>query len=462
MHTNDTESGRRRFLAAGGAGLLSLLGLGGARNALGAVSIRPAGATRKAGHGAPDHVLVSIFMRGGADALSLVAPYADDNYYRLRPTIALPSPTSGAIDSDKLHDLNGFFGLHPALAPLLGLYEEGQLAFVHACGSGDQTLSHFEAMATVERGLYRQDGPASGWLARHLDTAPWENDTPLRAVALGCLVPDSLVGAPSATAVSSAADLKLIDALPGGDAAIRLHLARLYGQDPHFAPRSGCLADWPPASRHQEATRSTGEDRDLRAAGVEALAVLRRIENLSPGTYQPANSAKYPSDDLGNALRQTAFLVKSGLGMEVACIDHDGFDTHVAQGAARGALAGRLDSLAKGLAAFATDLGPDRWRNVTVVVISEFGRRIEENGGAGTDHGHGGLMMVLGGQGIDGGRVHGTWPSLADADGPGDLRVTTDYRNVLGEVLSTRLGNPSIASIFPGLDYRPIGVSHGG
>jgi uncharacterized protein (DUF1501 family) len=453
----DTGASRRQFLAAGGVGLLSLLGLGGPRSALGAVSIRPE--STRASVKAPDHVLVSIFLRGGADALSVVAPYADDSYYRLRPTIALASPKSGAAsDGERLRDLNGFFGLHPALSPLIGLYESGQLAFVHACGSGDETRSHFEAMATMERGLYREDGPPSGWLARHLDTAPWENHTPLRAVALGCLIPDSLVGAPNATAVERVQDLRLISSFLGGDTAIRRHLERLYGDDPHFSPLRP--SSW--GNRNgRVASGSLADSTELQAAGAEALAVLQKIEALSPETYRPSLGAVYPTDDLGNGLRQTALLIKSGLGMEVACLDHGGFDTHVTQGGAKGALADRLTSLAKGLAAFVADLGPERWRKVTVVVLSEFGRRIEENSGAGTDHGHGGIMMVLGGHGIAGGRVHGQWPGLSELDGPGDLRVTTDYRNVFGEILSRRVGNEALAQIFPGLDYRPVGVVNG-
>jgi len=273
------------------------------------------------------------------------------------------------------------------------------------------------------------------------------------------LIPDSLVGAPSATAVSSPDDLRLLSSFPGGDDAIRRHLSRLYGNDPHFAPVSHTSSP----SRFGRGAEERGGvglgvGSDLRAAGGEALAVLQKIENLSPGTYKPSNGAAYPADDLGNGLRQTAFLIKSGLGMEVACLDHGGFDTHVTQGSAKGALSDRLDSLAKGIAAFTADLGPQLWRNVTVVVISEFGRRIEENSGAGTDHGHGGVMMVLGGQGIDGGKIHGKWPGLSEIDGPGDLQVTTDYRNVLGEILSKRLGNHALDAIFPGLDYQPTGV----
>jgi len=345
---------RRQFLAAGGTGLLSLLGLGGMGSALGAVSLRPKSSTlATARRTAPDHVLVSIFLRGGADALSLVAPYADDQYYRIRPTVAIGAPKPGG--ADRLHDLNGYFGLHPSLSPLIDLYDAKQLAIIHACGSGDETRSHFEAMATMERGLYQEEGPASGWLARHLETAPWENQTPLRAVALGSLIPDSLVGAPSATAVSSADDLRLVSSFPGGDDAIRRHLSRLYGNDPHFAPgtRSGTGTTCPSRAMGMP----PGKSADLQTAGTEALAVLQKIENLSPATYKPSNGAAYPADDLGNGLRQTAFLIKSSLGMEVACLDHGGFDTHVTQGGAKGALADRLDSLAKGIAAFAADLG---------------------------------------------------------------------------------------------------------
>ena len=418
MHT--TRRGLMRL------GALSALGWATRpRTALGAVSVaaHPQGA-----HG---DVLVSIFLRGGADGLNVVVPHGDDDYYRNRPTLGVARPDDRrAGDAARAVDLDGFFGLNPALRPLLPLYQAGQMAIVHACGSGDQTRSHFEAMATVERGAFRQSGPASGWLARHLQSAPWENSSPLRAIALGAIVPETLRGASNTTALETVADLKL--QAPAGARGTLLHqsLGDLYG---------------------------TGSPDLLKEAGREALAVLRKLQGLDPDKDPPANGATYPKDDLGDGLRQVSALIKRGVGLEAACLDHGSYDTHVAQGAL---LTGRLHSLGLSLAAFAADLGPARWAKTTVVVLSEFGRRAEENSGAGTDHGRAGAMFVLGGQGIAGGRVHGVWPGLAPAqlEGPGDLRVTTDYRDVLAEVLASRLGNPRVDAIFPGLAHKSPGV----
>jgi uncharacterized protein (DUF1501 family) len=268
-------------------------------------------------------------------------------------------------------------------------------------------------------------------LARHLQATSDTSDSPLRAVALGPLLPDSLRGAPSAAAILSFADLQLHPAAPAVPGDLAAHLASLYG----------------------------GRD-DLAHAGQEALRVLRSLSAIKPSDYAPARGSGYPQDDFGEGLRQTALLIKAGLGLEVACLDHFGYDTHVAQGGAAGVLASQLHSLGAGLAAFARDLGAQRWAKTTVVVESEFGRRVEENSGAGTDHGRGTVMFVLGG-GIHGGRIYGTWPGLAAnaLEGPGDLRVTTDYRQVLGEVLRRRVGSTRVAEVFPGLGGAPAELS---
>ena len=415
----------RRGLFALGA--LAALGVaGGGRSALGGVTVR---AKRQ---GPPGDVLVSVFLRGGVDSLSVVVPHAEDDYYRNRPTLAIARPGDKRMKAtDRVLDLDGFFGLHPALAPLLPLYQAKQMAVVHACGSGDQTRSHFEAMATMERGVSQDTGPASGWLARHLETAPWNNASPLRAVALGTILPQSLRGAGSATALETVADLKLQSPFAGGPGRFEASLGNLYTRD--------ALAE----------------------AGQEALSVLKTLNALPPALLT-GGKAGYPKDDFGDGLRQVALLMKSEVGLEAACLDHGGYDTHVAQGTTQGILAGRLQSLASGLAAFAADLGPERWGRTTVVVLSEFGRRVAENSGLGTDHGRGGAMMVLGGKGVLGGRVHGVWPGLAPdrLEGPGDLKVTTDYRNVLAEVIGDRLKNPNSGAIFPGLAPAPVGAVH--
>ncbi len=406
MHTT-----RRGLLAAGA---LSALGWAARpRTALAALAVGPERT------GPPGGVLVTVFLRGGADGLNVVVPHGDDDYHRSRPTLGIASPI----------DLDGFFGLHPSLRPLLPLYQAGQMAVIHACGSGDQTRSHFEAMATVERGAFQDTGPASGWLARHLLAAPWQNPSPLRAVALGALVPDTLHGATQATALETLDDLRLRASSTRREAVTR-SLNELYGADSRDA---------------------------LGPAGHEALATLRRLEALTPSQRRPAHGASYPADALGVGLAQVAALVRCDVGLEAACLDHFGYDTHVAQA---GQLGGQLHSLGASLAAFAADLGPTRWAKTTVVVLSEFGRRVAENDGGGTDHGRGGAMLVLGGRGVAGGRVHGVWPGLSSAqrEGPGDLRVTTDYRNVLAEIVAGRLGNPNVADVFPGLQRRSVGV----
>ena len=418
MHTT------RRGLFALGA--LSALGwAAGQRSALGGVTVSP----RR--DGAKGDVLVSIFLRGGVDGLSVIVPHGDDDYYRNRPVLALARPNDAKISpKDRVLDIDGYFGLHPALAPLMPLHAAGQMAMIHACGSDDQTLSHFEAMATMERGVARDTGPASGWLARHLETAPWNNPSPLRAVALGSLLPQSLRGAGQATSLESVADLRLQSPFHGGADRFEQTLSKLYTRD--------ALAE----------------------AGQEALSVLKTLNGLPLATLSPAKSG-YPKDDLGEGLRQVALLMKSEVGLEAACLDHGGYDTHVVQGTSQGVLAGRLQSLAGALAAFAADLGPTRWGRTTVVVMSEFGRRVPENSGLGTDHGRAGVMLVLGGH-VVGGRVHGKWPGLAPAqlDGPGDLKVTTDYRAVLAEVITHRLQNPNADAIFPGLVPASVGAVH--
>ena len=351
-------------------------------------------------------ILVVVFLRGGADGLNIVVPYAEDAYYRSRPSLAIAAPgkAGGALD------LNGFFGLNPALAPLLPHYREGRLAVLHAVGSNDQTRSHFEAMNAMERGLPAAgSGAASGWLARHLLATQGVTTSPLRAVSFGPIMPDSLRGGTEAIAIESLADFRLIvpDAEKERQAQVVEALRELYRD---------------------------GKD-EMAHAGRETLNVLDTLNKLNPATYVPSNGATYPKSDLGEGLRQVALLIRSGLGLEVAALDKGGWDSHVAQGSTSGWLTSLLEDVGQSIAAFANDLGGEMKR-VTLVVMTEFGRRVQENSGLGTDHGRASFMMVLGG-GVHGGKVHGAWPGLApdQLEGPGDLRVTTDYRNVLAEIV---------------------------
>lgn len=395
----------------------------GSKSALAQVAVRPEA------EAAEGNVLVVIFLRGGADGLNVVVPYGEDAYHRARPTLRLRSPKESS--GDRALDLDGFFGFHPSLAPILPLYKDGRLAVFHAVGSNDETRSHFEAMNAMERGLAQQnDGVSSGWLARHLQATPSAKATPLRAVAFGSTMPDSLRGATQALALQSLYDFRL----DGGD-----------------ADRAKLLASALSMAYAQE-----GDEMSL--AGRETLRVLDQLNSLKPNDYQPAGGASYPDTGLGQGMKQTAFLIKAGVGLEVACLDMGGWDTHVAQGAGTGWQAGLLAEVAQCMAAFHADLGAKNAR-VTTVVQTEFGRRLNENTGLGTDHGHGSFMFLMGG-GVQGGKVYGDWPGLEkhQLTGPGDLVVTTDYRNVLAELLQKRHENHGLASVFPGLRPSFTGV----
>lgn len=401
---------RRNLLVGSG---LALLGLGLKKTALAQLALR----TSK--NPADGNTLVVFFLRGGMDGLNVIVPHGEDAYYRARPTLAIAKPNDmSAKKEDRALDLNGFFGMHPSLAPLMPLYENGQIAFVHAIGSMDESHSHFEAMNCMERGLaVSGSGDPSGWLARHLMTSP-SNGSAMRAVAIGGTMPDSLRGASSALALDSLDDFRL-----QGNADFHGALKELY---------------------------SNGND-PLTSAGRQTLKALDALSSMPPG-----NPKDYPDNDIGQGLRQVAQLIKSGIGVEIACLDTTGWDTHVAEGAGTGILGSQLDKLAKSLAAFARDLGP-RMSSVTLVAQTEFGRRVEENDGYGTDHGHASVMFLFG-AGVKPG-VHANWPGLEphQLSGPGDLQVTTDYRNVLAEILENRLHNNRAADVFSGLSYKAPG-----
>jgi uncharacterized protein (DUF1501 family) len=436
---------RRQMLTgatlAAAAGAAS--GIGRSLSALASVTVGPNP------HKTGGDALVVVFLRGGADGLNIVAPHGEDEYHRQRPSLALARPNDRKADPKaRALDLDGFFGLHPSLSPLLPLYKNGQMGIVHAIGSGDKTRSHFEAMATMERGIASDTGAASGWLARHLDTTADPNDSPLRAVAITDTMPDSLRGATNATSLTSLADYKLAmpALMPTGSDNKTFH-----------APPPDKRADAVTETLRGLYAANAGSSDALQNAGRETLAALDAIRQLDPAHYKPAPGADYPKNELGNGLRQAACLIKGNIGLEVACLDMGGWDTHVAQGRDAGWQPARLADLGRALAAFAADLGTDM-NHVTTVVMTEFGRRVAENSGLGTDHGRAGCLFLMGG-GVVGGKVHGEWPGLAEhqlenaGGGQGDLRVTTDYRDVLAEIVSARLKNPHLAEVFP--DYVP-------
>ena len=369
--------------------------------------------------------LVVVFLRGGADGLNIVVPHGDDEYYRRRPTIGIPRPDDLAVE--RAVDLDGFFGLHPRLEPLAEIYRAGDMAFVHATGAPDETRSHFEAQDLMERGA--TDGSDySGWLARHLATLDSGNASALRAIGVGDMLPAALTGSVSATALQSVADYHLLGREERvGD--MQALLDQLYNQ------RQDLLA----AAANQT---------------IASLDVMSRIDTARA----PAGRA-YPQGGLGQALQTVSQLLHADVGVEVATIDAGGWDTHLAQGGIIGQQANLLDDLGQGLAAFYEDMGPLN-DGITVIVMSEFGRRVQENGGLGTDHGHGNMMMLMGG-GIQGDQVFSRWPGLQPDQlvGPGDLDITTDYREILGEIIGRRLNNPLVDQVFPGFEIVENGLA---
>jgi uncharacterized protein (DUF1501 family) len=371
--------------------------------------------------GARGKVLVCLFQRGAADALNMVVPHGERAYYELRPSIAIPQPRTGAEGS--AIDLDGFFGLHPALAPFANLYRDGMLAPIHAVGSPSATRSHFDAQDYMESGTPDLKSTRDGWLNRYLavsGTCEACNVSPFRAVAMTPQTPRILDGGAPAVAMASL-----------GDFTVRA---------------SGSSAD------RLEALYRTGSADLVHASGREMFEAVKMLRSANPQQYRPENDATYPRSPFGQRLLEIAQLIKSGVGLEIAFADVGGWDTHVNQGASTGQLAARLRDFSQAIAAFVRDLGP-RMNDVVVLTMSEFGRMASQNGNGGTDHGHAGAMFVIGG-GVQGGRVHGKWPGLAREqlyEGR-DLALTTDFRAVFSEVISKHLGAPSLGAVFPGYD----------
>jgi uncharacterized protein (DUF1501 family) len=374
---------------------------------------------QRAGKTAAHDILICVFQRGGADGLNIVVPHAESAYHDARPTLGINDPggTGGAID------LDGFFGLHPSLAPFKELYDDKGLAIVHAVGSPDANHSHFSSMDVIERGT-PSNQVTSGWIGRHLQTLVDGNTSPFRAVGFGSLLQASLRGPVSATALDSIVDF-------------------------HLKGRKGMTAAQ--VTQFQStltALYNGGTFADLQ--GTQTFKAVAQLAQANPGQYQPDNGAQYPTSDFGKGLMQVAQIIKASLGLEVACVDIGGWDTHSGEGVTTGTLPGLLADLSTSLHAFYTDMG-SRMTGITVVTMSEFGRRLLENGSGGTDHGSGSSMFVLGGA-VNGGKVYADWPGLAPDQlyGPGDLAPTTDFRTVLGEVVTKRLGNSALDSVFPG------------
>jgi uncharacterized protein (DUF1501 family) len=364
--------------------------------------------------------LVVIFQRGAADGLNIVVPHAEPQYYAMRPSINIPRKS--------VIDLDGFFGLHPSLAPFQPLWQQRHLAIVHAAGSPDITRSHFDAQDFMETGTPGVKATEDGWLNRSLRNLPaTSQQTPFRAIALGPSLPRILSGPEPAVAMNNINDFSV-----GG----------IKNRKPS------------PAASAFEAMYDHSSDSVLHGTGEETFDAVKMLKAADPGKYAPAPGANYPKGRFGDSLRQLAQLIKANLGVQVAFADISGWDHHVNEGATEGQLANVLGEFSQSLAAFWTDLG-DLGEDTVVVSMSEFGRTVRENGNRGTDHGHANVMFVLGGP-VKGGKVYGRWPGLDQSqlyEGR-DLALTTDFRQVIGEAVARHLGNKNLAEVFPGYENQ--------
>ena len=367
--------------------------------------------------------LIAIFQRGAVDGLNMVVPHGEKSYYEFRPTLAIAQPKKGATGESVL-DLDGFFGLHPALAGFKPIWDAKRLAIVHAAGSPDNTRSHFDAQDYMESGTPGLKATDDGWLNRFLQVQGVDpQGSPFRAVALTQNLPRVLQGRAPALAISNLND---------------------------FSIRAGQYSAAVQGSFEDIYEQAAGEA--LKGTGRETFEAINFLKRVNPAQYKPENGAQYPRTQFGNSLLQIAQLIKAGVGLEIAFTDIGGWDTHVNEGNARGQLAGRLTEFGQGIAALYQDLG-QRMDDVVILTMSEFGRTARENGNRGTDHGHANAMFILGGA-VRGGKVHGQWPGL-DTDKlyeGRDLALTTDFRAVFSEVAAKHLGAVDLKRVFPSYD----------
>jgi uncharacterized protein (DUF1501 family) len=364
--------------------------------------------------------LVVLFQRGAADGLNIVVPHGESAYYSMRPSIAIPRPrgNDGAID------LNGFFGLHPAMTSFKPLWDAGHLAIVHAAGSPDNTRSHFDAQDYMESGTPGVKSTEDGWLNRAIGGVAEPGASPFRAVAMGGALPRTLAGSVPAVAMGNIREFAVGGRGPG--AAV--------------------------ASSTFEAMYEQSVDTVLHGTGNETFEAVKMLKSADPEKYTPAPGADYPRGRFGDSLRQVAQLIKANLGVEVAFADIGGWDHHVNEGSVQGQIANITREFSQSIAAFWTDLG-DLAGETVIVTMSEFGRTARENGNRGTDHGHANVMFVLGGP-VKGGKIYGRWPGLQQEhlyEGR-DLAITTDFRQVLSEAVYSHLGNKELPKVFPGCD----------
>jgi uncharacterized protein (DUF1501 family) len=365
--------------------------------------------------------LIAIFQRGAVDGLNVVVPFGEHSYYDLRPNIAIPKPDGGA---EAAINLDGFFGLHPGLASFKSLWDSKRLAIVHACGSPDNTRSHFDAQDYMESATPGVKSTQDGWLNRYLQSKADPQKSLFRAVSMTPNMPRAMQGKAEALAISNLADFSI--RAGQSSAAVQGGFEAMY--DDQLVNDA------------------------LRGTGKETFAAINYLKQVNPAQYKAENGANYPRTPFGNSLLQIAQLIKAGVGLEVAFTDIGGWDTHVNEGNQQGQLSNLLRQFSQAIAALYADLG-SHMDDVVILTMSEFGRTVKENGNRGTDHGHANAMFIVG-NGVRGGKVYGDWPGLKNDqlyEGR-DLALTTDFRNVFGEIAEQHLGATNLKTVFPGYE----------
>jgi uncharacterized protein (DUF1501 family) len=409
------------------------------RQFLGGASVATAGAVLGASwlpqvafaNGGPNRdVIISIYLRGGADGLSLCVPYADNNYYAVRPNIAIPRPDSSS--QYRATNLDGFFGFPPAMTPLLQAYRDRKLLIAHAVGAAGWTRSHFDAQYWMETAKGSQLLPRTGWLGRHLSTvAPMSPTAPLRGVSISH---------------------GLVRTMVGGNKTIPIPNLDDYDYSGDFNHQ--------PELNQTLASMYNAHTDDMKVALGVAQVTISMLNRINFDGYTPSGGAVYDDNDwFAYSMKSAAALIKANVGVEAIHLDLDGWDTHANQGSQNGDLANLMGRLARSLAAFYRDMSSANRMNWTLVVLSEFGRNVGENNSRGTDHGTANACLIMGGA-VAGGRVLRNWPGLAPSqllDGI-DLRPTIDYRDILSEIVSKRGANTNLAAVFPGYSPRFRGV----
>jgi uncharacterized protein (DUF1501 family) len=364
--------------------------------------------------------LIAIFQRGAVDGLNVVVPFGESAYYDMRPNIAIPKPNGGA---EAAINLDGYFGLHPALGSFKPLWDSNRLAIVHASGSPDNTRSHFDAQDYMESGTPGVKSTRDGWLNRYLQAKTDDSKSVFRAVSMTQQMPRAMQGKAPTLAISNLADFRI---------------------------RAGQTSD--SVQGGFESLYDEAVNDNLHGTGKETFEAINYLKQVNPAQYKAENGATYPTTPFGNALKQTAQLIKAGVGLEVAFTDIGGWDTHVNEGNQQGQLSNLLRQFSSAIAALYTDLG-QRMDDVVILTMSEFGRTARENGNRGTDHGHANAMFVVGNS-VRGGKVYGQWPGLkSDQLYEGrDLALTTDFRDVFGEIAQKHLGASNLKAVFPGYE----------